>query len=140
METDVSGATSFSDIDLDAPQSNFGKYLDTICPYFMMYGMSWDEFWNESIDRFRAYWQMHQFNIERRNQELWLQGIYIQSAVAAVLDTKHKVKYPEKPHRITAMTEAEKEAENKRRVERLREQLLEIKRRSDMRHKGERAE
>lgn len=106
----------------------------------MMYGMSWDEFWNESIDRFHAYWQMHQFNIERRNQELWLQGLYIQSAVAVVLDAKHKVKYPEKPFRITEMTDAEKEAENKRKVERLREQLLEIKRRSDMRHKRERAE
>lgn len=34
------------------------------------------------------------------------------------------------------MTEAEKEAENKRKVEELRNQLMDIKRRSDTRRKG----
>ena len=134
METDVSGA-SFSEIDLEAPQSQFTQYLDTVCPYFMLYGMTYEEFWFESIDRFYDYWQRYQFDIERRNQELWLQGLYIQGAVAAVLDTKHKVKYPEKPYRITEMTEAEKEIENKRKVERLREHLNEMKRRWDTSHK-----
>lgn len=33
------------------------------------------------------------------------------------------------------MTEAEREEENRRKVEKLREQLMEIKRRSDMRRK-----
>lgn len=102
-----------------------------------MYGMSYDEFWNESIDRLAAYWQAHQFAVESRNQELWLQGVYIRDAIASCFNKK--AKYPEKPHRITAMTEAEKEAENKKKVDRFREQLLEIKRRSDARnaHKGE---
>lgn len=136
METDVTGATSFSDIDLDAPQSEFGKYLDTVCPYFMLYGMTWQEFWFESIERFHDYWQRYQFDIERRNQELWMQGLYIQDAVAAVLDTKHRAKYPNKPHRITELTEAEKEEENRRKVETMREQLMDIKRRWDARHKG----
>ena len=101
----------------------------------MLYGMTYDEFWNESLDRLHDYWQRYQFDIERRNQELWLQGLYIQGAVAAVLDTKHKVKYPEKPYRLTNMTDAEREIENKRKVERLREHLNEMKRRWDTRHK-----
>lgn len=134
METDVSGA-SFSEIDLETPQSEFTKYLDTVCPYFMLYGMTYEEFWFESIDRFYDYWQQYQFDIERRNQELWLQGLYIQGAVAAVLDSKHKVKYPEKPYRLTDMTDAEREIENKRKVERLREHLNEMKRRWDTSHK-----
>ena len=103
----------------------------------MLYGMTYEEFWFESIDRFHDYWQRYQFDIERRNQELWLQGLYIQGAVAAVLDTKHKVKYPEKPYRITEMTDVEKEIENKRKVERLREHLNEMKRCWDARNKGE---
>lgn len=136
METDVD-APSFSDTDLDASQSDFTEYLDTICPYFMHYGMTWQEFWFESIDRLHDYWQKNQFDIERRNEELWLQGLYIQEAVAAVFDTKHRVKYPDKPHRITEKTEAEKETENKRKVEQMREQLMDIKRRWDAKHKGE---
>lgn len=96
-----------------------------------MYGMSYDEFWNTSLDRLAAYWQAHQFAVESRNQELWLQGVYIRDAVACCLSAN--AKYPEKPHRITAMTDAEKEEENRRKVEQIREQLLEIKRRHDNR-------
>lgn len=99
--------------------------------------MTWDSFWFEDISRLPFYWQKHQFDVEARNQELWMQGIYMQEAIAAVLDTKHQVKYPDKPHRVTEMTDAEKQAENQRKVERMREQLMEIKRRSDMRRKGE---
>ena len=101
-----------------------------------MYGMTFDEFWNESIDRLAAYWQAHQYAVESRNQELWLQGAYIQEAVAAVLDSKHRVKYPTKPYRVTAMTEMEKAEENRKKVAEMREQLFAIKRRSDARNKG----
>lgn len=133
METDVKGATSFSEIDFNAPKSEFGKALDAMCPWFLHYGMTWHEFWYESIDRLADYWQKYQFDIESRNQELWLQGMYIREAVASCLSKQ--AKYPEKPHRITEMTEAEREEENRRKVEKLREQLMEIKRRSDMRRK-----
>ena len=134
MEEDLSGASSFSDVDLNAPQSEFGKYLDQICPYYMSWGMTWDEFWHESIDRLQAYWQANQFSIERRNQELWLQGLYIRSAVASCLDKKFK--YPEKPQRVTEMTDAEAEAESKRKLEHMRAVLNEHKRRWDAKHKG----
>lgn len=136
METDVSGAISFSDIDLDAPQSNYAEYLDHICPYYMMMGMTWDEFWYESIERFATYWQMHQFNIERRNQELWMQGIYFVDAIMASLGIGKKTKYPSKPYRITEMTDAEREEENRRKVEQLREILNAHKTQWDARHKG----
>lgn len=135
METDVSGATSFSDIDLDAPQSQYGTYLDQLCPYAMAWGMSWGEFWYESLDRLHDYWQANQYSIERRNQELWVQGMYIMEAVAVVFDPKHKAKYPDKPYRITEMTDAEREAENKRKVERLREILNIHKQEFDKRNK-----
>ena len=137
METDVNDATSVSYIDLEAPQSQYGTYLDQLCPFAMSWGMSWREFWFESLDRLHDYWQANQFSIERRNQELWLQGLYIRSAVASCMDSKHK--YPDKPHRITPMTEAEQDAENKRKVEQMREQLNEIKRRWDAKHKGDEA-
>lgn len=97
-----------------------------------MYGMNWDEFWYESLERLAVYWQKHQFEIEARNQELWLQGLYNKVAIAAALNKRNK--YPEKPQRITEMTEAEKQADDKARVAKLKEQLLEIKRRSDARN------
>ena len=135
MEDDVS-ATSFSDIDLNAPRFEFGKYLDLMCPYYMSYGMTYEEFWHGSIDRFESYWQSNQYDIERRNQELWIQGMYIQEAIAAVLDSKHRAKYPSKPYRLTEMTELEKEAENKRKVEQFREALNARKNRWFAKNKG----
>ena len=96
--------------------------------------MTWDEFWHESLDRLQAYWQANQYSIERRNQELWLQGLYIRSAVASCMDKKFK--YPEKPHRITAMTEEEQAAENRQKLEQMRYVLAERKRRWDAKHKG----
>ena len=103
----------------------------------MNYGMTWDEFWFGSIDRLEGYWQKHQFEVEQRNQELWMQGLYIRLAVASCLDSKNK--YPDKPYRITEMTEIEKEAENRRKVEQLRAQLIGIKQRWDAKHKGDEA-
>lgn len=135
MEAELSGG---SVSETEEPQEfSFAKYLDTICPYYFLYGMTWDEFWYGSIDRLQGYWQKHQFEVEQRNQELWLQGLYIRLAVASCLDKKNK--YPEKPHRITAMTEAEQEAENKSKVERMREQLMGLKARWDAKHKGDEA-
>lgn len=100
----------------------------------MMYGMTYDEFWYESLDRLEAYWQKHQYEIEAKNQELWLQGLYNRSAVASAMDRRNK--YPDKPQRITSLTEMEKEAENKRKVEQLREMLLSHKRAWEARQKG----
>ena len=133
METELSGG-SVSSTDETPQDYSFANYLDTICPYYMNYGMTWDEFWYGSIDRLQGYWQKHQFAVEQRNQELWLQGLYIRSAIASCLDKK--AKDPEKPLRITPLTDVEQDMENKRKVEQMREQLGEIKRRWDAKQKG----
>lgn len=105
-----------------------------MCPYYISYGMTWDEFWNENIDRFEAYWQANQYSIERKNQELWVQGIYIKEAVASTLSKK--AKYPVKPYRLTELSDTEREAENKRKVDELRQMLLARKRRWQEKQKG----
>ena len=97
--------------------------------------MSYDEFWNCSIEKLGAYWQANQLNIERKNQELWLQGVYIRAAIASCLDSKGKSKYPERPQRITEMTDAEREEDNRRKVDKLRSFLEEHKKQWDMRKK-----
>jgi len=102
----------------------------------MSWGMSWDEFWFKSLDRLHDYWQANQYDVERRNQELWMQGIYIHAAIASCFDTKKKAKYPDKPYRITEMTDAEREVENQRKVDKLRDFLNRHKQSWDTKHKG----
>lgn len=131
MEADVSGGTA---PEADLPRSNYGELLDSLCPRFLLYGMTWDEFWYESLDRLGTYWQKYQFQVEARNQEMWIQGVYIHAAIASFLDKA--ARYPETAPRITEMTPDEREADNRRRIQRLREQLNAIKLRSDLRAKG----
>lgn len=76
--------------------------------------MSADEYWNSDPHLFRAYIDAHKKRNEQRNQELWLQGVYIAEAVASVLsDKKHPHKYPKQPFELypkpkTAETERQK--------------------------------
>ena len=100
-----------------------------------MYGMSRDEFWNGDLNGLYEHWQAYQFDMERRNYISWIAGMYVLDAIETAFDVKRQHKYPETPRRITKMTDAEKEEENRRKVEKMREQLLDIKRRFDARTK-----
>lgn len=81
----------------------------------MTYGMTYDEFWYGKPILAKYYREKHKLDIERRNQELWLQGLYIYDAFAVVLSnafSKHsKAKYIEKPFDLFPKTEEEKQAE-----------------------------
>ena len=60
--------------------------------------MSADEYWNSDPYLFRGYVAAQKLRNERKNEEMWLHGIYIMEAVATVMsDKKHKHKYPTKP-------------------------------------------
>lgn len=65
--------------------------------------MTMDEYWNASPHLVKYYREAHRHKVEERNQELWLQGLYIYNAFSVVLAnafskkgaTKHK--YLDKP-------------------------------------------
>jgi predicted metal-dependent peptidase len=74
-----------------------------MCPYYIAIGMTMDEYWNASPYLVRYYREAHKMRIEQRNQELWLQGLYIYNAFGVVLANafskkgRTKEKYMEKP-------------------------------------------
>ncbi len=47
----------------------------------MSIGMSYDEFWNQDVHRVKAYRKAYELHEKRRNQELWLQGMYFYEAL-----------------------------------------------------------
>jgi len=81
--------------------------------------MTRDEFWHGDPWLVQEYHDIHMLQTERKNNEFWLLGRYITEGVGIVMHNLHrdskkgqKAKdYPEKPHRITPMTEAEKAEE-----------------------------
>lgn len=114
--------------------------LDKLCPYYMMIGVSYDEFWNGDYTRLKYYEECHRLEIEKRNQELWLQGLYNYAALTTALANafakkgSHPKEYLDKPIRITPMNEDEKEQEKKKMVENFRSQLMTLDRRFTEKH------
>lgn len=47
----------------------------------MSIGMTYDEFWNQDVELVGVYRKAQELRDRRRNQELWLQGMYIYEAL-----------------------------------------------------------
>lgn len=92
-------------------------------PYYLSIGMSHEQYWDDDPWLADVFRKAHNLKIEMRNQELWMQGLYIHQAFNAVMANFGKgltgkkggkqEKYIEKPIRITPMTEMEKKQKAK---------------------------
>lgn len=129
--------TNESKFESDTPISDM---LDKLCPYYMMLGVSYDEFWNGDGSRLKYYVEKHKLEIEKRNQELWLQGLYNYEALVVALANAFSKKsapprqYPEKPFRLFPPSEEEKELEKKKMVDDFRAQLMMLDRKFTQKH------
>ena len=47
----------------------------------MSIGMTYDEFWNQDVSLVEVYREANELRDRKRNQELWLQGMYIYEAL-----------------------------------------------------------
>lgn len=107
----------------------------------MALGVPCDEFWDGDYTRLKYYVDKHRIAVEQQNEQLWLQGVYFYEALSVALAqafSKHsQAKYPEKPYRLTPLSEEEQELENQKKVEEFRAQLMAAGRRFDAKHKRE---
>lgn len=76
--------------------------------------MTEDQFWNGDPYLPVVYRKLSIERRKERNEYLWIQGMYIFEAFSVVMHNAFRkkgttpAKYPEKPYRITPMTEEEK--------------------------------
>lgn len=93
-------------------------------PYYLAIGMTPEQFWNEDCRLTECYRKAEEIKQRRKNQDLWLQGMYIYEAlcdVAPILQAFAKKgtkpnQYSSEPYAITQKQVKEK----KERDERLR--------------------
>lgn len=97
----------------------------------MSIGMTYDEFWNQDVKLVEVYRKAMELREKRRNQELWLQGMYIYEALCDASPLfrfsmkKGTVKpepYVKEPYPITA----EEVREREERDARLKEERLKV--------------
>lgn len=94
------------------------------CPIYMSYGMSYDEFWYGDAYVTKFYVEAHKIKVRQKDEELWMQGMYIYESLCKVSPILHAfskkgtkpLPYSEKPYLSDVeniKTEAEKEQEVK---------------------------
>lgn len=130
-----------SEEDEQGVEQSFSDVLDKLCAYYMALGVPCDEFWNGDYTLLKYYADRHKIAVEQQNEQLWLQGMYFYEALNVALAqafSKHSsAKYPEKPHRLTPLSEEEQEIENQKKVEEFRAQLMAACGRFEAKHKRE---
>ena len=122
----VSGSLSVdvgSERNVRSPFLTYTEQFYEMFPYYLSIGMTYDQFWNDDPTLVKYYRKSAEIKAEKRNQELWLQGMYIYEAlcdVAPILQAMAKKgtkarPYPEQPYAITAR-QRRREIEEKERM------------------------
>lgn len=102
------------------------------CPIYMSFGMTYDEFWYGEPYRTKFYRESYKLKVKQKDEELWIQGMYIYEALCKVSPILHAfskkgtkpLPYSEHPYTYDAPEykteeEKQKEIENQRLLARL---------------------
>ena len=94
-------------------------------PTYLAMGMTYDQFWDGEPALAKAYRRADSIRRRRRNEEMWLEGIYMVEALSATVGNMFskgaKHQYPSEPFPITAEEQQErKEREQRARMERIK--------------------
>ena len=79
-------------------------------PYYLSIGMTPEQYWDGDPTLAKYYRKADEIKLERRNQELWLQGMYVYEAICDASPILHAFakkgakphKYTDKPYPITS--------------------------------------
>lgn len=93
------------------------EVFERLCPRYMAYGMSYENYWHGDPWAMRAYKQANNLKNRQTNEMMWINGMYVTNALSVVLSNAFSKKgtppkkYLEKPLDIFPKTDAEIEAE-----------------------------
>lgn len=109
------------------------KIFERECPYYMLYGMTYDEYWYDDCFKVRFYRESYKLKLRKEDSDMWKQGMYIYEALCDVSPILHAfskqgtkpLPYRDKPMSVTdedMKAEEEKEIEIKN--ERMKAQIF----------------
>ena len=89
----VSGSLSSTEgsggISATAPLSTYTEKFDELFPHYLAIGMTEEQYWDRDSTLVIAYRKAEEIKMNRRNQELWLQGAYFYDALLRVSPILH---------------------------------------------------
>jgi len=115
------------------PSFTYTQKFKELFPYYLALGMSPDEYWRGDPELARDYRKAEEIRNEKRNQELWLQGMYFYEALCDASPIFHDfakkgtkpAPYPSHPYSLTAKQIEEEKVENERKVSEKGKKLME---------------
>lgn len=135
MEGELVGDSPSDDegeVEKDDALVSFTEQFYKHLPYYMSIGMTPEQYWEGDYDLPIYYRKAYELQKERRNEELWLQGLYVYEAIAdisPILQVFAKsgtkaIPYPNEPYAITPkQAKARAEREQKRRMELMKSEM-----------------
>jgi len=107
----------FEKIHPDAKQDTItlADWLESLCPYYMSLGVSYDEYWHGDPTRLFSYIKGQEWRDRRRNTEIWLQGRYMYDAIMTALhnafrkQSEQPIPYLKEPYPLTEEEAEERE-------------------------------
>lgn len=117
-------ATGGSELNSSAPSFTYTEKFYELFPYYLSIGMTAEQYWDGDPTLARYYRKADEIRKERRNEELWLQGMYIYEALCDVSPVLHAFAkkgtkpqpYSERPYAINEKQHERIEEEKERKV------------------------
>lgn len=117
-------ATGGSRLEGSAPSFTYTEKFYELFPYYLSIGMTYEQYWEGDCTLPKYYRKADEIRKERRNEELWLQGMYIYEALCDVSPVLHAfakkgtkpLPYSNKPYAITETQHKQDEEEKERKI------------------------
>lgn len=99
--------------------------FERLCPYYMLYGMTYEQYWYGDPWAMKAYKEAFNLRNRHENEMMWLQGLYFCQATSVVLCNAFSKKgtppkkYLKEPLDIFPKSEAEEAAEMEKKQRKL---------------------
>lgn len=107
-----------------SPLSTYTEQFYEVFPYYLSIGMTYEQFWDGDPMLCKYYREAEELRNEKKNQELWLQGMYVYEAFADISPILHAFAkkgtkpqpYPDTPYPITKKQRERIKAEKERKT------------------------
>ena len=117
-------ATEGSGQEGSLPHFTYTERFEEIFPYDLSIGMTYEQYWYGDCTLVKYYRKAEELRNEKRNQELWLQGMYIYEAICDVSPILHAfakkgtkpVPYPSRPYAINEKQIKQEREEKERKL------------------------
>ena len=117
-------ATEGSGQNSSLPNFTYTERFYELFPYYLSIGMTSEQYWEGDCALVKYYREAEELRNEKRNQELWLQGMYFYEAICDASPILHAFAkkgakpspYPSKPYAITEKQIRQEREEKERKI------------------------